>query len=352
MGVIYEKIFRPRLFSHDAEKSHEQALVALQTLAKAGPLCSLLAWANRVHGARPIELFGLKFPNAVGLAAGFDKNAVGCRAAPALGFGHVEIGTVTLHAQPGNARPRMFRLPEQEALINRLGFPNDGSEAVAQRLARFPLKLRRIPLGVNLGKSKSVPLEQAANDYLASFNLLADHADYFVINVSSPNTPELRRLQTQEFLPGLLKLMRKSARDRARKLGARPVPLLLKIAPDLTFAEIDELLATVAEHELDGVIATNTTVARPGIEGATESGGLSGRPLHARVVEIVRFISLATQGRLPIIGCGGILGPADAHRLMDNGAGLVQLYTGLVYRGPFFARDLAHALAWRHKEWV
>ena len=352
MGVIYEKLVRPRLFSQDAEKSHEQALAAMQALTKAGPLCSLLAWANRVRGARPIELFGLKFPNAVGLAAGFDKNAIGWRAAPALGFGHVEIGTVTLHPQLGNARPRMFRLPDQEALINRLGFPNDGAEVVAQRLAHFPAKSRQIPLGINLGKSKTVPIEQAANDYLASFNLLADHADYFVINVSSPNTPELRRLQTQEFLPGLLKLMRKSARDRARKLGSRSVPLLLKIAPDLSFTEIDEVLATVAAHEIEGVIATNTTIARPGLEGATEAGGLSGRPLHPRVVEIVRFISLATRGTLPIIGCGGIMCPSDAHRLMDNGASLIQLYTGLVYRGPFFARELAHALSWRHREWV
>ncbi len=352
MGAIYEKCFRPWLFRQDAEKAHEHALTSLQTLAGVQPLCSLLAWANRVNGARPIELFGLKFPNAVGLAAGFDKNALAWRAAPALGFGHVEIGTVTLHAQPGNARPRMFRLPEEEALINRLGFPNDGAEAVALRLAKFPSRRRAIPLGINLGKSKTVPLEQAANDYLASFNLLADHADYFVINVSSPNTPELRRLQTQEFLPGLLKLMRKSARDRAKKLGARPAPLLLKIAPDLSFAEIDLILATVAEHELEGLIATNTTVSRPGLAGETEGGGLSGRPLHPRVVEIIRFVSLATKGKLPIIGCGGVLEPSDAHRLMDNGASLIQIYTGLVYRGPFFARELAHALSWRHREWV
>ncbi len=352
MGVIYEKIFRPRLFSQDPEKAHENALASLHLLANAGPLCSLLAWANRVRGSRPIELFGLKFPNAVGLAAGFDKNAVAWRAAPALGFGHVEIGTVTLHPQPGNARPRMFRLPEQEALINRLGFPNEGAEVVAQRLAKFPARSRTIPLGVNLGKSKTVPLEQAANDYLASFNLLADHADYFVINVSSPNTPELRRLQSQEFLPGLLSLLRKSARDRARKLGNRPAPLLLKIAPDLGFSEIDEILATVAQFEIEGVIATNTTVTRPGLSAQTEAGGLSGRPLHPRVVEVIRFISLATKGKLPIVGCGGVMEPADAHRLMDNGASLIQIYTGLVYRGPFFARDLAQSLAWRHREWV
>ncbi len=325
MGVIYEKLVRPRLFSQDAEKSHEQALAAMQALTKAGPLCALLTWANRVRGTRPIELFGLKFPNAVGLAAGFDKNAVGWRAAPALGFGHVEIGTVTLYPQLGNVRPRMFRLPEHEALVNRLGFPNDGAEAVAQRLARFPSKSRQIPLGINLGKSKTVPLEQAANDYLASFNLLADHADYFVINVSSPNTPELRRLQTSEFLPGLLKLMRKSARDRARKLGSRSVPLLLKIAPDLTFAEIDEVLATVATHEIEGVIATNTTVSRPGIDGATEAGGLSGRPLQPRGVENVPFISLTTKGNLPNNGCGCVMSPSDAHRLIENGAAQIQM---------------------------
>jgi dihydroorotate dehydrogenase len=354
MGKIYEKtpFCRPWLFTMEAEKAHELALRSLQVLGAAGPLRAMLEWANQVRGTRPIELFGLKFPNAVGLAAGFDKNALVFPAARALGFGHVEIGTVTLHAQPGNPRPRMFRLPEQEALINRLGFPNDGAEAVAQRLSRYPARGRRIPLGVNLGKSKTVPLEQAPNDYLACFNLLADHADYFAINVSSPNTPELRRLQSQEFLPGLLKLLRKTSRDRARKLGQRPTPLLLKIAPDLSFDEIDELLASVAEHEIDGVIATNTTIARPGIEGESEAGGLSGRPLHARVVDIVRFISLATGGRLPIIGCGGVMQPADAHRLMDNGAALVQIYTGLVYRGPFFARDLARALSWRHREWV
>jgi dihydroorotate dehydrogenase len=297
-------------------------------------------------------LFGLTFPNAVGLAAGFDKNALAYRAAAILGFGHVEVGTVTLQKQPGNPRPRMFRIPEAEALINRMGFPNDGAEAMARRLAGYPVGKRDIPVGINLGKSKTVPLEAAAEDYLATFNLLADHADYFVINVSSPNTPELRRLQSEEFLPHLLGTLTKAGRDRARKLGRRPTPLLLKIAPDLAFDEIEGVLAAVAEHQLDGIVATNTTVARPGIEGTTEAGGLSGKPLHARAVEVVRFISLQTQGKLPIIGCGGVMHVDDAHRLMDNGAALIQIYSGMVYRGPWFPRELAWAMAWRQKEWA
>jgi dihydroorotate dehydrogenase len=348
MGVIYENLLRPILFGEDAEKSHEQALLGLQALAASGPLRALLEAFSAAPGIKPIELFDLKFPNPVGLAAGFDKNALGYRAAAALGFGFVEVGTVTLQKQPGNPRPRLFRLPAHEALINRLGFPNDGAEIIAQRLARDPVGKRHLPVGVSLGKSKAVPLEQATNDYLASFNLLADHADFFVLNVSSPNTPELRRLQSREFLPGLLAALTKAARDRARKLGRQPVPLLLKIAPDLTFAEIDDLLGIVTTHQLAGLVATNTTIERPGLEGVSETGGLSGRPLHHRAVEIVRFISLSTNGRLPIIGSGGV----SAHRLMDNGASLVQIYTGLVYRGPFFARDLARALAWRQREWV
>jgi len=351
MGMLYEKIVRPMLFAQDAEKAHEQALLGLQFLAAAGPLRTWLEGIGP-SGRAPIELFGLKFPNPVGLAAGFDKNGLVYRGAAALGFGHVEIGTVTLQKQPGNPRPRMFRLPEQEALINRMGFPNDGAEAVAKRLSHDPAGKRKIPLGVNLGKSKLVALESAAADYLASFNLLADHADYFVINVSSPNTPELRKLQSQEYLPGLLGALTKAARDRARKLGTRPVPLLLKIAPDLNFAEIEELLGIVTTYQLDGLVATNTTLARPGLEGETETGGLSGRPLNARAVEVVRFISLATKEKLPIIGCGGVMDSAGAHRLMDNGAALVQIYTGMVYRGPFFARDLAFALAWRQREWL
>jgi len=352
MGMLYEKIVRPALFAQDAEKAHEQALLGLQMLAAAGPLRTWMEGMAQPKGRAPIELFGLKFQNPVGLAAGFDKNGLVYQGAAALGFGHVEIGTVTLQKQPGNPRPRMFRLPEQEALINRMGFPNDGAEAVAKRLSHDPAGKRRIPLGVNLGKSKLVTLEGAAADYLASFNLLAGHADYFVINVSSPNTPELRKLQSQEYLPGLLGALTKAARDRARKLGGRPVPMLLKIAPDLNFAEIEELLGAVATFQLDGIVATNTTVTRPGIEGETETGGLSGRPLNARAVEVVRFISLATKGKLPIIGCGGVMDSAGAHRLMDNGAALVQIYSGLVYRGPFFARDLAFALAWRQREWL
>jgi dihydroorotate dehydrogenase len=288
----------------------------------------------------------LKFPNAVGLAAGFDKNARAWPAAAALGFGHVEIGTVTALAQPGNPTPRMFRYPPQEAVINRMGFNNDGAEAVAARLATQPGPgQRRIPLGVNLGKSKVTDLERATEDYLASFARLADHADYLVLNVSSPNTPNLRELQDESRLRELL-----GAVTAANAARARRVPLLLKIAPDLTWPQIDAVLGVIAEFALDGVIATNTTLARPGFfAGVNEAGGLSGAPLRRRATEIINYISRATSGRLPIIGVGGISDPASAGEKLDAGATLVQVYTGMVYRGPFFAADLARALADRQR---
>ncbi len=354
MGLIYERAIRPFLFRMDPEKAHDNALMGLKVLGSFGPLRAAMEHYNRLSGVRPIELFGLRFPNAIGLAAGFDKNAVCWRAAAALGFGHVEVGTVTLQKQPGNPRPRIFRIPEAEAVINRYGFPNDGAEAVAKRLAAGPARRHRtIPLGINIGKSKTVSLEQAAEDYLACFNLLADHADYFAINVSSPNTPELRKLQAKDHLQKLLGALYKANRDRARKLGTQPIPLLLKISPDLTFAQIDDILEAVTSLEIDGVIATNTTIDRPeGLRLAEETGGLSGRPLLRKALDVVKYVHLSTSGKLPVIGSGGIVDLEGAGMMMDAGASLVQLYTGLVYRGPFFPRDCARAVAWRHKEWV
>jgi dihydroorotate dehydrogenase len=312
------------------------------------PLCRVLeAWTRlSVTQTRPVEVFGLKFPNAIGLAAGFDKNARAWPAAAALGFGHVEIGTVTALAQPGNPRPRMFRYPAEEAVINRMGFNNEGAEAVAARLARQPgPSARRIPLGVNLGKSKVTELDGATADYLASFARLADFADYLVLNVSSPNTPNLRQLQDESRLRELLGAV--TAANRARP---RRVPVLLKIAPDLTWPQIDAVLGVVAEFALDGVVATNTTLARPGFFGSVnEAGGLSGAPLRRRSTEIINYLSRATAGRLPIIGVGGITDPESAAEKMDAGAVLVQVYTGMIYRGPFFAADLARGLVERQK---
>ncbi|HTJ79355.1 MAG TPA: quinone-dependent dihydroorotate dehydrogenase [Rariglobus sp.] len=353
MGFIYEQVVRRALFELDCEPAHEIAVGAMQRLGRVTPLCRVMEAANRLPSSlyRPVEAFGLKFPNAIGLAAGFDKNAQAWPAAAALGFGHVEIGTVTALAQPGNPAPRMFRYPEQEALINRMGFNNEGAQAVADRLAKQPGPgKRRIPLGINLGKSKVTPLEEAVADYLTSFALLADHADYLVLNVSSPNTPGLRQLQDVKPLRELLGAIMAANRERAAKNGGALLPVLLKIAPDLTFPQIEGALEVITEFGLSGVIATNTTLARPGyFEAVGQAGGLSGAPLRAHSTNIISYISKITHGRLPIIGVGGIMDEASAGEKMDAGATLLQVYTGMVYRGPFFARDLARAVAERQK---
>jgi len=350
MNLVYEKLVRPVLFRLDPELAHELAVDALSLLAAVPPLYRLLELRHRLPAGldRPVEAFGLKFPNTVGLAAGFDKNARAWPAAAALGFGHVEIGTITALPQPGNDRPRVFRYPAEEAVINRMGFNNQGSEAVAARLARQPGRgHRRIPLGVNLGKSKIVDIEKATADYLTSFGRLADHADYLVLNVSSPNTPNLRQLQDESRLRELLGAV--SGANRAR--GAKRVPLLLKIAPDLTWTQIDAVLAVIAEFGLDGIIATNTTLARPGsFATVNQAGGLSGRPLRRRSTEIINYIHRATLGRLPIIGVGGIDDAESAGEKLDAGATLVQVYTGMIYRGAFFPAELARALADRQRK--
>jgi dihydroorotate dehydrogenase len=353
MGFFYDRWFRPALFRRDSERAHELGVDAMAFLAAVPPLRKMLEARSQLPAARtkPIEAFGLRFPNAVGLAAGFDKNARAWPAAAALGFGHVEIGTVTAHAQDGNPKPRMFRYPAEEAVINRMGFNNEGAEAVAERLTRQPKRGRRnIPLGINLGKSKVTELKDAAADYLISFNLLADHADYMVLNVSSPNTPGLRQLQDEAHLRELFGVITAANRERAGVPGKTRVPLLLKIAPDLTFPQIDAVLGVIAEFQLDGIIATNTTLTRPGVFATVnEAGGLSGAPLRRRSTEIINFIARAANGRLPIIGVGGITDAASAGEKLDAGATLVQIYTGMIYRGPFFAAEIARALADRQR---
>jgi len=347
MGLIYERILRPAIFTLGPERAHELAMTAMTTLGHLSPVCRVMECLNQLptSSTRPIEAFGLKFPNAVGLAAGFDKNAEGWPAAAALGFGHIEIGTITALKQPGNPQPRVFRFPKEEAVINRMGFNNDGADLIAARLAKQPkVGQRRIPVGINLGKSKVAELDQAVADYLASFTRLADYADYLVLNVSSPNTPNLRKLQDEDRLRELLGAVAGANRDRV-EAGRCRKPLLLKIAPDLTFPQIDAVLGALFEFGFDGIIATNTTLARPGFFATVDqAGGLSGRPLTRRSTEIINYIARATGGRLPIIGVGGIHDAADAGEKLDAGATLVQIYTGMIYRGPFFARDLAHAL--------
>jgi len=352
MNFLYERGLRRGLFKLESEHAHELAVSAMALLGKFPPVCRLMERLNRLPAAtRSVEAFGLTFPNAIGLAAGFDKNARAWPAAAALGFGHVEIGTVTALQQPGNPKPRMFRYPSEEAVINRMGFNNEGAERVATRLAKQPGPgKRRVPLGVNLGKSKVAALENATEDYLASFAKLADFADYLVLNVSSPNTPDLRKLQDEERLRELLGAITAANAERAAGAGKVRVPVLLKIAPDLSYRQIDAVLTAIAEFGLDGVIATNTTLARPGFfAGVNEAGGLSGRPLRERSTQIIAYMARATGGRLPIIGVGGITDAASAGEKLDAGATLVQVYSGMIYRGPFFARELAHGLSERQR---
>jgi dihydroorotate dehydrogenase len=349
MGNYYETLLRPLLFRQDPEHAHEQAVAILRRLAAFRPLCTAIerVFCGGASTRRPVEVFGLKFPNAVGLGAGFDKNAAAWPAATALGFGHVEVGTITAMAQPGNPKPRVFRYPAYEAVINRMGFNNEGAEAVAARMSKQPpVGSRRIPVGINLGKSKLTPIEDATADYLASFARLADHADYVVLNVSSPNTPNLRQLQDESRLRELLGAVTAANKVRAGEQGKRRVPVLLKIAPDLTWPQIDAVLGVISEYALDGIIATNTTLARPGFFATVDqAGGLSGAPLRRRSTEVVNYIARVTAGRLPIIAVGGITDAVSAGEKMDAGASLVQIYTGMIYRGPFFAAELARALS-------
>lgn len=354
MGFIYEKIFRPILFKQDPECAHDMGIHFLKFLSKFGPIIRLMESYNRIK-IEPIELFGLKFPNHIGIAAGFDKNVECFHVAAALGLGHIESGTITYHRQSGNPKPRLFRFPENEAIINRMGFNNEGAKIVADRLAKnySKLKCKKIPLGLNIGKSKITPIEEAEEDYVGSFNLLADYADYFTINVSSPNTLGLRQLQGKERLQKLLKALKDSNIDRAKKIGSKEIPMLLKIAPDLTFPQIDVILEIIQDLGFAGIVATNTTIQRPGVFSAIDcAGGLSGRPLHRISIDIIKYISLRTAGKLPIIGVGGIMDPVSAGQSMDAGASLLQIYTGFIYKGPFLGKEIARSVSWRKRDWI
>lgn len=346
--MIYP-FFRSLLFRLPPETAHG---LTLRLLRLVGALPPLSAAVRRLLGTHdlpsvPVRAFGLTFSNPVGLAAGYDKDALAWRGLAALGFGHIEVGTVTLRPQPGNPKPRLFRLPEQQALLNRLGFPSRGAAFVAQRL-RGPRPPGLI-LGVNLGRNKTTPNERAVEDYLALARTFAPLADYLVVNVSSPNTEGLRRLQARAALEGLLLPLVRALQDlgdRAAPPRSRP-PLLVKLAPDLDDAALDDALDVLLQAGVDGVIATNTTISREGLPARwqRERGGLSGAPLRARSTAMIRAIHQRTSGRLPIIGVGGVLRPEDALEKREAGATLVQVYTGLVYYGPTLPRDIILACA-------
>ncbi|GAB3954600.1 quinone-dependent dihydroorotate dehydrogenase [Kribbella albertanoniae] len=344
---MYRRVVRPvlyRLGKGDAEIAHEQTLHGLRRLGRVPGAVSAL---SRTFGAIPAgaarTVFGIRFPGPVGLAAGMDKNGMALPAWRSLGFGFVEVGTVTAVPQPGNEKPRLFRLVEDEAVINRMGFNNLGSAALAERLEKTgPLGY---PLGVSIGKSKVTPLDKAVDDYVMSLRRLYQYGDYFAVNVSSPNTPGLRSLQDSGQLRELLSALQAEAVALGKGTGK---PVLVKIAPDLTPTAIDELLQVCTDVGVAGIIATNTTIGRPGVEShplASEAGGLSGRPLTELAAKTVAHIHAETGGALPIIGVGGILEPSDAQRLLDAGASLVQVYSGLIYRGPGLIRRINRRLS-------
>jgi dihydroorotate dehydrogenase len=292
------------------------------------------------------KVFGIEFDNPVGLAAGFDKNASMFNDLAYCGFGFIEIGTVTPLGQPGNEKPRLFRLKEDAGIINRMGFNNDG---VDNALKNLKIKKTKLIIGGNIGKNKSTPNEKATQDYIKSFNALFDVVDYFVVNVSSPNTPNLRALQEREPLTELLKsLQLENAKQAERK------PILLKIAPDLTDAQLDDIIEIVQEVRLDGVIATNTTISRDGLKTSNDriesigAGGLSGKPVKARSTEVIRYLATKSNKAFPIVGVGGIHSAEDALEKMDAGADLVQLYTGFVYEGPKLVKDINKAILARY----
>jgi len=336
--IIYQKILRPLLFQLDPETAHHVAMFWLRLLSRNQYL--LNQFAVTPDPGLEIKVFGLTFPNAVGLAAGFDKNALALPAWAAMGFGFIEAGTITAQAQPGNPKPRVFRIPEKGALINRMGFNNDGADAVSDRLQGWKSQglWPGVPVGINIGKTKITPIEEATSDYLYSFAKLFRYADYFVLNVSSPNTPGLRTLQNKEALEELFKAIQ----GKNRELSSLPKPVVVKIAPDLEWAQIDEILELVEAHGIAGIIATNTTLDHSGVpEPKREQGGLSGRPLRGRSTEIVRYIT--TKSSIPVVASGGVFDAESAREKLDAGASLVQLYTGFVYQGPALVREVREA---------
>lgn len=348
MSLIPYALTRPFLFGMDAEAAHE---LTMDMLARGQRTPLQWAWCNtRVDD--PIELAGLQFPNRVGMAAGLDKNARVIDALGAMGFGFVEVGTVTPKGQPGNPKPRMFRLPEKRALINRLGFNNEGLDAFLRNVQQSRFRDQpqgrgpRMLLGLNIGKNASTPIENATSDYLTCLDGVYPHADYVTVNISSPNTQNLRALQSDEALDGLLGAIAERREVLAQQAGKR-TPIFVKIAPDLSEEQVSVIAATLQRHGMDGVIATNTTIARDAVKGlrhAEETGGLSGAPVLEASNQVIRQLRAALGSRFPIIGVGGVMSADDAVSKIRAGADVVQIYTGLIYEGPALVTRAAQAI--------
>ena len=342
MSLMPYALIRPFLFRMDPEEAHELTLESLSRTQNT----PLDRFYRQPFVPDPVTLAGLEFPNRVGLAAGLDKNARCIDGLGAMGFGFVEVGTVTPKAQPGNPKPRMFRLPQAQALINRLGFNNDGLDAFVANVKRSKFRHQGRLLGLNIGKNAATPIENATDDYLIALAGVYPHADYVTVNISSPNTKNLRALQSDEALDGLLAALIARRQALAQEHGRR-VPLFLKIAPDLDESQVGVIAATLIKHGMDGVIATNTTLAREAVSGlphAEETGGLSGTPVRDASNRIIRLLRQALGPHFPIIGVGGILNGHDAIEKIRAGADVVQLYSGLIYRGPALVTEVASAL--------
>jgi dihydroorotate dehydrogenase len=343
IAAMLYPLIRKFFFALDAETAHGLGMSGVGFLNSAGVACLV---AKSVP-PDPVEVMGLKFPNPVGLAAGLDKNGDHIDALASLGFGFLEIGTITPRAQPGNPKPRLFRIPEKQAIINRMGFNNEGVERLLTNVAAAQFPKRGGILGINIGKNFDTPIEKAADDYLICLDRVYNAASYVTVNISSPNTKNLRELQKDDALDALLGSLKAAQAKLADKHG-KYVPLALKIAPDLEDTQIQTIADLLRQHKMDGVIATNTTLSRAGVEGmpnADETGGLSGAPVFDLSTAVLKKLSTALAGELPIIGVGGIMSGADAAAKIEAGASLVQFYSGFIYRGPDLVGEAANAIA-------
>jgi dihydroorotate dehydrogenase len=337
------KTLKPLIYRFSPEQAHHLTIALIGLSGRIPPVSALLRAIFRSKNAGPqVRVMGLNFANPIGMAAGYDKDATAWRGLACLGFSHIEVGTVTPRPQPGNPQPRSFRLVEDRAVINRMGFNNLGAEAMVRQIKRS--RPKGLVLGVNIGKNKTTPLEQANQDYLTLLRTFAPLADYLAVNVSSPNTPGLRSLQSRAALEELLQPLAAEKKAQAAQLK-RHVPIVVKLAPDLTEAELNEALDVILENEMDGVIINNTTISRPSLKSplAQETGGLSGAPLTALSLETLQRAARHIDGRLPIIASGGVMGAADAQARLDAGAALVQVYTGLIFEGPALVKQILDA---------